>query len=109
MAATTMYPEASAFRDAVCGRVVAMLSTKDDTPDTVVRTLTNALDAAPVRRRAGLPPPPARSAAMSMTAHVGVLAIVLGVLAVVLWGAGGTSSDYDDDCTDDDDDDEEDE
>ena len=38
---------AEAFRDAACGRVVAMLATKDDAPEQVVRRLASALETEP--------------------------------------------------------------
>lgn len=39
---------ADAFRDAACGRVVAMLARKEDAPENVVRRLATALEEAPV-------------------------------------------------------------
>ena len=39
---------ADSLREAVCGRVVAMLSAKGDAPDEVVRRLTSALHVEPI-------------------------------------------------------------
>ena len=63
---------AEAFRDAACGRVVAMLSKKGDVPETVVRRLADVLDTEP----AVVPKPVLRidaCLAMLFTGALGVL------------------------------------
>jgi hypothetical protein len=62
-----------AYREAACGRVVAMLSSRRDAPEEVARRLAAALEAEPA------PPPPA-----SLRIDACLAMLLLGALAALL-------------------------
>ena len=64
---------ADAYRSAACGRVVAMLASKDDAPEQVVRRLANALDEPTV-----VPKPVIRP-------DVCLVMLLVGALVVLVW------------------------
>lgn len=64
---------AEAYRQAACGRVVAMLASKDDVPEQVVRRLTSALDQPTV-----VPKPVLRADTCVAMILVGVLVALVG-------------------------------
>ena len=79
---------ADAYRQAACGRVVAMLTTKDDAPEQVVRNLASAIE----------PPVVAKPV---LRADVCVVMMLVGALVVLVWNhvrtcAQGTPEDVSD-------------
>lgn len=74
---------ANGFRQAACGRVIAMLSTPDDAPDAVARRLASAAGA----------PPRVVVAQPSLRIDVCVVLLLVGVLLGVLWARRSIAAD----------------